>query len=169
MCERAWRALHARLFHTCIPHSLKDDTIRALHLKEVKMTEGPKILVTQKVPDPAYPLLTAIGEVDANIQEGSIWPYEELLRRGPNHDYIYSLLTDNIDDRFLAACAAGTPRLKMVANMVDGYNDIDVDAATRLGIAVSNTPGVLADTTADLAFALLMATARRIPKRSDTY
>src|SRR2546429_8807549 len=128
------------------------------------MTERPKILVTQKVPDPAYPLLTAIGEVNANIQEGSIWPYEELLRRGPNHDYIYSLLTDNIDDRFLEACAAGTPRLKMVANMAVGYNNIDVDAATRLGIAVSNTPGVLSDTTADLAFALLMATARRIPE-----
>src|SRR5436305_5304533 len=127
------------------------------------MTGRPKILVTQKVPDPAYPLLAEIGEVDANMQEGSIWPYEELLRRGPNHDYIYSLLTDNIDARFLEACAAGTPHLKMVANMAVGYNNIDVDAATRLGIAVSNTPGVLSDTTADLAFALLMATARSIP------
>jgi len=52
----------------------------------------------------------------------------------------------------------------MVANMAVGFNNIDVDAATRLGIAVSNTPGVLSDTTADLAFALLMATARRIPE-----
>ena len=128
------------------------------------MTGRPKILVAQKVPDAAYPLLEEIGEVEANLQEGIIWPYEELLRRGPNHDYIYSLLTDNIDARFLEACAAGTPRLKMVANMAVGYNNIDVDAATRLGIAVSNTPGVLSDTTADLAFALLMATARRIPE-----
>src|SRR5436853_2799023 len=128
------------------------------------MTGRPKILVTQKVPDPAYPLLEEIGEVDANMQEGSIWPYEEILRRGPNNDYIFSLLTDNIDARFLEACAAGTPRLKMVANMAVGYNNIDVEAATRLGIAVTNTPGVLSDTTADLAFALLMATARRIPE-----
>jgi glyoxylate reductase len=128
------------------------------------MTERPKILVTQKVPGPAYPLLEEIGDVDANMQEGVIWPYEELLRRGPEHDYIYSLLTDNIDDRFLEACATGTPRLKMVANMAVGYNNIDIEAATRLGIAVSNTPGVLSDTTADLAFALLMATARRIPE-----
>jgi glyoxylate reductase len=128
------------------------------------MTGRPKILVTQKVPDPAYPLLTEIGEVDANMQEGSIWLYEELMRRGPNHDYIYSLLTDNIDARFLEACASSTPRLKMVANMAVGFNNIDVDTATRLGIAVSNTPGVLSDTTADLAFALLMATARRIPE-----
>ncbi|HYT34718.1 MAG TPA: D-glycerate dehydrogenase [Ktedonobacteraceae bacterium] len=128
------------------------------------MSDRPKILVTQKVPDPAYPLLEEIGDVEANMDEGVIWPYEELLRRGPGHDYIYSLLTDNIDARFLEACAAATPRLKMVANMAVGFNNIDVDAATRLGIAVSNTPGVLSDTTADLAFALLMATARRIPE-----
>jgi glyoxylate reductase len=98
------------------------------------------------------------------MEEGNIWPYEELLRRGPGHDYIYSLLTDNIDARFLEACAASTPRLKMVANMAVGFNNIDVETATRLRIAVSNTPGVLSDTTADLAFALLMATARRIPE-----
>ena len=128
------------------------------------MTGRPKILVTQKVPDAAYPLLEEIGDVEANKQAGVIWTYEEFLRRGPNHDYIYSLLTDNIDARFLEACAAGTPRLKMVANMAVGYNNIDVETATRLGIAVSNTPGVLSDTTADLAFALLMATARRIPE-----
>ncbi len=128
------------------------------------MTERAKILVTQKVPDPAYPLLEAIGDVEANMEEGVIWPYEELLRHGPGHEYIYCLLTDNIDARFLEACVAGTARLKMVANMAVGFNNIDVDAATRLGIAVSNTPGVLSDTTADLAFALLMATARRIPE-----
>src|SRR6059058_3746108 len=76
------------------------------------MAERPKILVTQKVPDPAYPLLEAIGDVEANMEEGVIWPYEELLRRGPGHDYIYSLLTDNIDARFLEAGAASTPRLR---------------------------------------------------------
>jgi glyoxylate reductase len=128
------------------------------------MTDRPKILVTQKVPDPAYPPLEAIGDVEANMEEGNIWPYEELVRRGPGHDYIYSLLTDNIDARFLEACAASTPSLKMVANMAVGFNNIDVETATRLRIAVSNTPGVLSDTTADLAFALLMATARRIPE-----
>jgi glyoxylate reductase len=128
------------------------------------MSERPKILVTQKVPGPAYPLLEAIGDVEANMEEGVIWPYEELLRRGPGHDYLYCLLTDNIDAHFLETCAAATPRLKMVANMAVGFNNIDVEAATRLGIGVSNTPGVLSDTTADLAFALLMTTARRIPE-----
>ncbi len=136
----------------------------ALYFLEATMTERAKILVTQKVPDPAYPLLEAIGDVEANMEEGIIWSYEELLRHGAGHEYIYCLLTDNIDARFLEACVVGTPRLKMVANMAVGFNNIDVDAATRLGIAVSNTPGVLSDTTADLAFALLMATARRIPE-----
>jgi len=50
------------------------------------MTERPKILVTQKVPAPAYPLLEAIGDVEANMEEEVIWPYEELLHRGPGHD-----------------------------------------------------------------------------------
>jgi glyoxylate reductase len=128
------------------------------------MADRPKILVTQRVPDPAYPPLEAIGDVEANMEEGVIWPYEELLHRGPGHDYIYCLLTDNIDAKFLEGCANSTPHLKMVANMAVGYNNIDLETATRLGIAVSNTPGVLSDTTADFAFALLMATARRIPE-----
>src|SRR5579875_795657 len=102
------------------------------------MTDRPKILVTQRVPDPAYPLLEAIGEVEANMEEGVIWSYEELLRRGPGHDYIYCLLTDTLDERFLTACAATQPRTKMIANMAVGFNNIDVPAATRLGIAVSN-------------------------------
>ena len=128
------------------------------------MADRQKILVTQKVPDPAYPPLEAVGDVEANTQEGVIWSYEELLRRGPGHDYIYSLLTDTIDAHFLEVCADSTPRLKMVANMAVGFNNIDVTAATRLGIAVSNTPGVLSDTTADLTLGLLLATARRIPE-----
>ena len=97
------------------------------------MAERPKILVTQKVPDPAYPLLEAIGDVEANMEEGVIWPYEELLRRGPGHDYIYSLLTDNIDARFLEAGAASTPVL-----LTDqcGFNEV---AAIDGGRVVSAT------------------------------
>ncbi len=81
------------------------------------MSDRPKILVTQKVPDPAYTPLKDIGDVDANMEEGVIWPYEELLRRGPGHDYIYSLLTDTIDARFLEACAASTPRLNRIEQL----------------------------------------------------
>lgn len=122
----------------------------------------PRILVTQKVPDAAYPLLEEVGDVTANLEEGRIWTYDELLERAPGHDYLYTLVTDAIDERLLIACAAAIPRLKLVANMAVGYNNIDVAAATRLGIAVTNTPGVLSETTADLAFGLLIAAARRI-------
>jgi glyoxylate reductase len=123
-----------------------------------------RILVTQKVPDPVYPLLQALGEVDANREEGVIWSAADLLRRGPGHDYIFCLLTDLLDEQFLHACSCANPPTHLIANMAVGFNNIDIQAATRLGIGVSNTPGVLSDTTADLAFALLLATARRIPE-----
>ena len=128
------------------------------------MTGRPKILITQKVPQPAYLPLEEVGDVEANMQEGLVWSYDELLQRVPGHDYIYCLLTDTVDARLLEAGATGTPHLKLVANMAVGYNNIDVNTATRLGIAVANTPGVLSETTADLAFGLLLATARRIPE-----
>lgn len=132
------------------------------------MPNRPKILITQKVPDAAYAKLREIGEVEANEEEGVIWSHEELLRRAPGHDYIFCLLTDTFDAHLLEACASSTPQLKLLANMAVGYNNIDVKAASHLGIAVSNTPGVLSDTTADLAFGLLLATARRIVE-ADTY
>lgn len=128
------------------------------------MMRRPRILVTQKVPQAAYELLEAVGEVEANLDEGRIWSAEELRERAPGHDYLYSLLTDTIDEQLLEACARATPRLKLVANMAVGYNNIAVSSATHLGIAVTNTPGVLSDTTADLAFGLLLANARRIPE-----
>lgn len=126
------------------------------------MESRPRILITQKVPDPAYAPLEKIGAVEANHEEGLIWSPEDLRRRAPGHDYLYCLLTDTIDAPLLEACAAATPRLRLIANMAVGFNNIDIAAATRLGIAVTNTPGVLSDTTADLAFGLLLATARRI-------
>src|SRR5216683_4449639 len=98
----------------------------------------PKILVTQKVPAPAYSLLEAVGDVEANKEEGAIWLYEELLRRSPGHEYLYCLLTDTIDERLLTACANTQPRLRLLANMAVGFNNLDIAAATRLGIAVSN-------------------------------
>lgn len=73
-------------------------------------------------------------------------------------DALLSLLTDRVDAALLAAC----PSLGIVANMAVGTDNVDVAAATRLGIAVANTPDVLTDATADLAFGLLLAAARRI-------
>jgi glyoxylate reductase len=119
----------------------------------------PTILVTQRIPDEAYSLLASAGLIDANMEEGRIWSSDELLQKAPGHEYILSLVTDTIDARLLEACV---PSLKLVANMAVGYNNIDVATASRLGISVTNTPGVLTDTTADLAFGLLLATARRM-------
>src|SRR5689334_16488756 len=107
------------------------------------MPERPRILITQKILPDAYPLLQAVGDVEANMDEGVIWSSDELLRRAPGHDYLLSLVTDTIDAKLLEVCANATPRLKMIANMAVGYNNIDVEAAARLDIKVSNTPGVL--------------------------
>jgi lactate dehydrogenase-like 2-hydroxyacid dehydrogenase len=90
-------------------------------------------------------------------------PRDELLRRVAGVDGLLSLLTDRVDDELLDAAG---PRLKVVSNLAVGFDNIDVPACTRRGIPVGNTPGVLTETTADLAFALLMAAARRIDEGS---
>ena len=87
-----------------------------------------------------------------------------LLEKVRGVDGLLSLLTDRVDDELLDAAG---PQLKVVSNFAVGYDNIDVAACTRRGVAVGNTPGVLTETTADLAFALLMATARRLPEARD--
>jgi glyoxylate reductase len=84
---------------------------------------------------------------------------EELLAAVRGKDGILPLLTDRIDDELLEAAG---PQLKIVANCAVGYNNIDVPACTRRKVLVTNTPGVLTDTTADLAFALMLAVAREL-------
>ncbi|NLE62100.1 MAG: D-glycerate dehydrogenase, partial [Planctomycetes bacterium] len=76
---------------------------------------------------------------------------------------LLSLLTDKIDGEFLDLC----PKLRVVANYAVGFDNIDVDDCTARGVAVGNTPGVLTDTTADFAFALLMSSARRVVEGMD--
>jgi lactate dehydrogenase-like 2-hydroxyacid dehydrogenase len=77
---------------------------------------------------------------------------------------LLALLTDRVDEELLDAAG---PQLKVVSNFAVGFDNIDVPACTRRGIPVGNTPGVLTETTADLAFALLMAVARRLPEAYD--
>lgn len=91
-------------------------------------------------------------------------PRDELLRRVRGVDGLVSLLTDSVDDELLDAAG---PQLKVVSNFAVGFDNVDVPAVTARGIRIGNTPGVLTETTADLAFALLMAAARRIPEGYD--
>ena len=90
---------------------------------------------------------------------------EELLNVVRGKDGILSLLTDTMDGEVMDSAGES---LKMIANYAVGFNNIDVSATTKRKIAVSNTPGVLTDTTADLAMALILAVARRIVE-SDVY
>jgi lactate dehydrogenase-like 2-hydroxyacid dehydrogenase len=90
-------------------------------------------------------------------------PRDELLRRIAGVDGALTLLTDRVDDEFLDAAG---PQLRVVSNYAVGFDNIDVAACARRGVRVGNTPGVLTETTADLAFALLMAAARRLPEGS---
>ena len=85
-------------------------------------------------------------------------PREVLMREAADCEGLLTMLTDRVDGALLDAC----PRLRVVSNFAVGYDNIDVAAATERGVLVGNTPGVLTETTADLAFALLLATARRL-------
>jgi len=85
-------------------------------------------------------------------------PRAEVLRRIAGKDALIALLTEKIDDELLAAA----PGLRIVANVAVGYDNIDLAACTRRNVAVSNTPGVLDETTADLAWTLILAVARRL-------
>jgi glyoxylate reductase len=118
----------------------------------------PKILVTRALPGGAVERLRRAGDV--TVFEGDLpIPREVLIERIGGVDGLLSLLTDRVDEAVLEAAG---PTLKVVSNYAVGFDNIDVAAATKRRIPVGNTPGVLTETTADLAFALLMAGARRI-------
>jgi glyoxylate reductase len=118
-----------------------------------------RIFVTRELPFPALERLAAEHELD--VWEDPLPPPPEALReRAAAADAILSLVTDPIDAEVIAAA----PNLKAIANMAVGTDNVDLDAAAERGIPVGNTPDVLTDATADLAFALLLALARRIPE-----
>lgn len=126
------------------------------------MADGlrPRVFVSRIIPDEGLVPLRERCEVD-------LWaddlppPRDVLLERVAGCDGVLTLLTDRVDDAFLEAAG---PQLKVVSNYAVGFDNIDVAACARRGIAVGNTPGVLTETTADLAWALLMAAARRLPE-----
>lgn len=115
------------------------------------------VFVTRELPGNALPLLEAAAAVHLWPEEAPP-PHAEIVRRAADVDALLTMLTDRIDVEVLNAGR----RLRVVSNMAVGYDNIDVSAATARGILVTNTPGVLTETTADMAFALLLAAARRV-------
>ena len=123
----------------------------------------PRVFVTRIIPDEDLDPVREACEVDLWTDELPP-PRDELLRRVAGVDGLLSLITDRVDDELLDAAGE---QLKVVSNFAVGFDNIDVEACTRRRIPAGNTPGVLTETTADLAFALLMAAARRIPEGVD--
>jgi glyoxylate reductase len=117
-----------------------------------------RVVVTGRVPEAALELLRAEHEVDAWTGPESIGR-EELLRRVAGADAIVSLLTERIDAELLDAAG---PQLKVVSNVAVGYDNINVPACTERGIVATNTPGVLTEATADIAFGLILMATRRL-------
>lgn len=117
----------------------------------------PKVLVTGRLPDQIMKSLSGHCDIEANVMDRPM-ETDAILASIADKEGLLSMITDRVD----AGLMERAPRLRIISQMAVGYNNIDVDAATRRGIAVTNTPGVLTDATAELAFALLLAVARRV-------
>ncbi|KPK47439.1 MAG: glyoxylate reductase [Dehalococcoidia bacterium SM23_28_2] len=120
-------------------------------------TEAAKVYITRELPSAALDPLREMATV--RVWPGELPPPPDvLLAEAADADALLTLLTDRIDARIMAAA----PRLRAISNMAVGYDNIDVQEASRRAILVTNTPGILTKTTADFAFALLLAAARRV-------
>ncbi len=115
------------------------------------------LLISRHLPETALALARARASVRLPAPDRRL-ERDELLAHLADADGLVCLLTDAVDEALLARA----PRLRVVANVAVGYNNIDVAAATRRRIVVTNTPGVLTETTADFTWALILATARRV-------
>ncbi len=123
----------------------------------------PFVYITRKVPDEIYARLAKVYKVEMWPEEDKAVPREILLEKASVANALLTVISDQIDEE-LFSCASN---LKVVANMAVGFDNIDLEKASRFGVAVCNTPEVLTDTTADLTFALLLATARRMTEASE--
>ena len=117
----------------------------------------PKVFVSRMIPQDGLDIVLAACDAEVNTQDAHL-SQAELVERVKGKEGLLCLLTDEITGEILAASA----QLKVVANVAVGFNNIDVQAASRRKIMVTNTPGVLDDTTADFAWCLLLASARRL-------
>lgn len=116
------------------------------------------IAVTNRLPEAALEALREAGELRLDDRTEAI-PREDLLELAGGADAILTLLHDRVDEELLEAAG---PQLRCVANVAVGYDNVDVEAAGRRGVIVTNTPGVLDDATADLTMALILAVTRRV-------
>jgi glyoxylate reductase len=123
----------------------------------------PYIFISRKLPDEVIEPLRKNYEVGMWDKEDVAVPRSVLLEEASRADALLTMLSDPIDDELLSA----NTKLKVVANLAVGYDNIDIATATARNVAVCNTPDVLTDSTADLTFALLMATARRIVEAAE--
>ncbi|GAA5507210.1 D-glycerate dehydrogenase [Novipirellula caenicola] len=121
------------------------------------MSDLPRIFLTRELPPATMKRLKESSQLTMNHEDRSL-SKQELLEGLQGVDGLLCQLTDIIDDEVLAS----NPNLKVVSNYAVGFNNIDVAAATKRKIAVTNTPGVLSDSTADMAWALMFAVARRV-------
>jgi lactate dehydrogenase-like 2-hydroxyacid dehydrogenase len=118
----------------------------------------PRVFVARRIPDAG--LDQVLAACDADVWDDELPPpRDELLRRVRGCAGVLTLLTDRVDDELLDAAG---PDLRVVSNYAVGFDNVDVPACTARGVAVGNTPGALTETTADLAWALLMAAVRRV-------
>ncbi len=127
------------------------------------MSDRPRVFVTRRIPEAG--LSRVLEHCDADVWDGQLPPERaELLRRIEGCEGLLSLLTEKVDAEFMDAAGS---QLKVISNFAVGYNNIDVEQANRRGIRVGNTPDVLTDATADMAFTLLISSARRIVEAQD--
>ncbi|KMJ58839.1 2-ketogluconate reductase [Bacillus sp. LL01] len=123
----------------------------------------PYVFITRKLPEEVLSPLKEMADVQMWNSESEAVPREVLLREAQKADALLTMLSDKVDKELLAQ----SQNLKVVANLAVGYDNIDVEAASNKGILICNTPDVLTETTADLTFALLLATARRITEAQE--
>ncbi|GAH43588.1 unnamed protein product, partial [marine sediment metagenome] len=123
----------------------------------------PKILITRKILPEALDYLKKHTDYEIGATKRNLTK-EEIIKKVRGKEGLLSLLVDDIDKKIIDSA----PSLKIIANCAVGYNNIDISEAKKKGILVTNTPGVLTETTADLTWALIMAVARKIPQ-ADQY
>lgn len=116
-----------------------------------------KVLLTSRIPSSVLTLLESAHTVDLYTGDGAM-PRDELLRRVADKDALVIMLTNKIDGEVMDAA----PGLQIVANVAVGYDNLDVPAARKRGVIVTNTPDVLTEATAELAWALILGIARRV-------